>query len=105
MWKADGLLVKPGFGEAGRCPGRCPIHENTIQNIKAEGLLVKPGFDEAGRCPINKNYAIKAEGLLVKPDTKKQDDILQKCKQHSKIPTARCRYQPMLRLKPNELES
>jgi len=31
MWKAEGLLVKPGFDEAGRCPGRCPIHEDTIQ--------------------------------------------------------------------------
>jgi len=39
--------VKPGFDEAGRCPGRCPI---------------------------NKNYSIKAEGLLVKPDSKKQDE-------------------------------
>jgi len=39
---AESLLVKPGFDEAGRCPGQCPIHENTIQNIKAEGLLVKP---------------------------------------------------------------
>jgi len=51
MWKAEGLLVKPGFDEA----GRCPIHENTIQNIKAEGLLVNPGFDEAGRDPTNMN--------------------------------------------------
>ena len=46
---AEGLLVKPGFDEAGQCPGRCPI---------------------------NKNYAIKAEGLLVKPDSIKQDDVL-----------------------------
>jgi len=49
MWKAESLLVKPDFDEAGRCPGRCPI---------------------------NKNYAIKAEGLLVKPDSKTQDDVL-----------------------------
>jgi len=76
MWKAEGLLVKPGFDEA----GRCPIHENTIQNIKAEGLLVKP-------------------------DSTMQDHVLWKYKQHSKISTARCRYQSTLRLKPNELES
>jgi len=80
MWKAKGLLVKPGFDEAGRCPGQCPIHENNIQ--KAEGLLVKPGFEEAGRCPgrcpIHENTVqhIKAEGLLVKPDSIKQDDVL-----------------------------
>jgi len=35
---AEGLLVKSGFDEA----GRCPIYKNTVQNIKAEGLLVKP---------------------------------------------------------------
>ena len=46
---AEGLLVKPGFDEAGRCPGRCPI---------------------------NKNYTVKAEGLLVKPDSIKQDNVL-----------------------------
>jgi len=80
MWKAEGPLVKPGFNEAGRCPGRCPIHEN--YTVKAEGLLVKPGFDEAGQCPgqcpIHKNTIqnIKAEGLLVKPDSIKQDDVL-----------------------------
>jgi len=74
MWKAEGLLVKPGFDEA----GRCPIHKNTIQNIKAEGLLVEPGFDEAGRCPIHEstiqNY--QGRGPLVKPDSKTQDDVL-----------------------------
>jgi len=43
---AEGLLAKPGFDEA----GRCPIHK-AIQNIKAECLLVKP-------------------------DSKKQDDVL-----------------------------
>jgi len=47
---------------------------------------------------------IKAEGLLVKPDSKKQDDVLWKHKQHSKISTARCRYQSTFCLKPNELE-
>jgi len=46
---AKGLLVKPGFNEAGRCPGRCPI---------------------------NKKYTVKADGLLVKPDSIKQDDVL-----------------------------
>jgi len=46
---AKGLLVKPGFDEAGRCPGRCPI---------------------------NKNYTVKAEDLLVKPDSTKKDDVL-----------------------------
>jgi len=40
--KAEGLLVKPGFDKAERCPRQCPIHEYTIQNVKADGLLVKP---------------------------------------------------------------
>jgi len=75
MWKAEGVLVKPGFDEEGRCPGRCPINKNYA--TKAEGLLVKPGFDEAGRCPIHKAAQnIKAECLLVKPNSKKQDDVL-----------------------------
>ena len=49
-----------------------------FKSITAEGLLVKPGFDEAGRCPIHENTIqnIKAEGLLVKPDSIKQDDVL-----------------------------
>jgi len=35
MWKAEGLVVKRGFDEAGQCPGQCPIHENTIQRQRA----------------------------------------------------------------------
>jgi len=52
MWKAEGLLVKPGFNEAGQSPGRCPIHENTIQNYQGRGLAGETRFKKARRCPI-----------------------------------------------------
>jgi len=50
--KAEGLLVKPGFDEAGRCPERCPIHENTIQTHQGRGPAGETRFNKAGQCPI-----------------------------------------------------
>jgi len=52
MWKAKGLLVKPGFDEAGRCPVRCPIHENTLEIYHGRGPAGETRFQKAGRCPI-----------------------------------------------------
>jgi len=62
---------------------------------------VKPGFDEAGRCPIHESTVQIYQGRGPAGETRfeKQDDVLQKYEQQSKISTARCRYQSTLSLK------